>query len=75
MHSLDFEEFLWATGVSESAIENLKEYYEQKKALPDSVKDLYQNKLREYLVVGGMPAVVNAFVETSNFQEAFKEQQ
>ena len=75
MHSLDFEEFLWATGVSESAIENLKEFYEQKKALPDSVKDLYQNKLREYLVVGGMPAVVNAFVETSNFQEAFKVQQ
>ena len=75
MHSLDFEEFLWATGVSESAIENLKEYYEQKKALPDSVKDLYQNKLREYLVVGGMPAVVNAFVETSNFQEAFNVQQ
>ena len=75
MHSLDFEEFLWATGVSERAIENLKEYYEQKKALPDSVKDLYQNKLREYLVVGGMPAVVNAFVETSNFQEAFKVQQ
>lgn len=75
MHSLDFEEFLWATGVSESAIENLKEYYEQKKALPDSVKDLYQNKLREYLVVGGMPAVVNAFVETSNFQETFKVQQ
>jgi len=75
MHSLDFEEFLWATGVNESAIENLKEYYEQKKALPDSVKDLYQNKLREYLVVGGMPAVVNAFVETSNFQEAFKVQQ
>lgn len=75
MHSLDFEEFLWATGVSESTIENLKEYYEQKKALPDSVKDLYQNKFREYLVVGGMPAVVNAFVETSNFQEAFKVQQ
>ena len=75
MHSLDFEEFLWATGVSESAVENLKEFYEQKKALPDTIKDLYQNKLREYLVVGGMPAVVNAFVETSNFQEAFKVQQ
>ena len=75
MHSLDFEEFLWATGVSEDAIENLKEYYEQKKVLPDTIKDLYQNKLREYLVVGGMPAVVNAFVETSNFQEAFKVQQ
>ena len=75
MHSLDFEEFLWATGVSEDAIENLKEYYEQKKVLPDTIKDLYQNKLREYLVVGGMPAVVNAFVESSNFQEAFKVQQ
>ncbi len=75
MHSLDFEEFLWATGVSESAIENLRECYEQKKVLPDSIKDLYQNKLREYLVVGGMPAVVNAFIETSNFQDAFKAQQ
>ncbi len=75
MHSLDFEEFLWATGVSESAVENLRECYEQKKVLPDSIKDLYQNKLREYLVVGGMPAVVNAFIETSNFQDAFKAQQ
>lgn len=32
MHSLDFEEFLWATGVSEIAVENLKEFYEQKKS-------------------------------------------
>ena len=75
LHSLDFEEFLWATGVSEGGLENLKEYYEQRKALPETIKDLYQNKLREYLVVGGMPAVVNTFVETSNFQEAFKVQQ
>lgn len=75
MHSLDFEEFLWAVGVSEDAITALREYYEKKEPLPNSVKELYQQKLREYLVVGGMPDVVNAFVRTSNFQDVFKAQQ
>lgn len=75
MHSLDFEEFLWANDVSEESIENLKEYYTQKKALPDAINNLYQNKLREYLVVGGMPEVVNTFISTSNFQQVFNAQQ
>ena len=75
MHSLDFEEFLWANDVSEESIKNLKEYYTQKKALPDAINNLYQNKLREYLVVGGMPEVVNTFISTSNFQQVFNAQQ
>ncbi|WP_290734488.1 MULTISPECIES: ATP-binding protein [unclassified Fibrobacter] len=75
MHSLDFEEFLWANDVSEESIENLKEYYTQKKALPDAINNLYQNKLREYLVVGGMPEVVNTFISTTNFQQVFNAQQ
>ena len=75
MHSLDFEEFLWANDVSEESIKNLKEYYTQKKALPDAINNLYQNKLREYLVVGGMPEVVNTFISTTNFQQVFNAQQ
>lgn len=75
MHSLDFEEFLWANDVSEESIENLKEYYTQKKALPDAINNLYQNKLREYLVVGGMPEVVNTCISTTNFQQVFNAQQ
>lgn len=75
MHSLDFEEFLWANDVSEESIENLKKYYTQKKALPDAINNLYQNKLREYLVVGGMPEVVNTCISTTNFQQVFNAQQ
>ena len=60
---------------SDDAITALREYYEKKEPLPDSVKEMYQQKLREYLVVGGMPDVVNAFVRTSNFLDVFKAQQ
>lgn len=75
MHSLDFEEFLWANGINEDAVKVLLDCYRQRLSLPVAIKDLYQHKLCEYLVVGGMPDVVNTFIETSNFQEVFKAQQ
>ena len=75
MYSLDFEEFLWANGISEQAIEELKEYYVKKEVIPSGINDKYLKLLREYLVVGGMPEVVNTYLATSNFQEVYKAQQ
>lgn len=75
MHSLDFEEFLWARGVTEEAIENLKGYFERREKLPDEINARYQNFLLEYLVVGGMPEVVKKFIESSNYQAARAEQE
>lgn len=74
MYSLDFEEFLWAYGYDEKAIESLKEYFNSKERVPEAINSQFEKMLREYLVVGGMPDVVNTFFETNNFQETFDRQ-
>lgn len=74
MYSLDFEEFLWAYGYNEKAIVNLKEYFDKKEKVPESLNNKFGQIMREFLVVGGMPAVVNTFFETNNFQEVYDKQ-
>ena len=75
MHSLDFEEYLWAVGVSEEAISILNEHFLERKKIDASINDRYMRFLREYLFVGGMPDVVNTFLETNNFQEVHRAQE
>ena len=75
MHSLDFEEFLWARGITEEAIGILKGYCERRETVPDAVNRKYSDLLREYLIVGGMPAVVNAYVASGNFGPVQEEQE
>ena len=79
MYSLDFEEFLWANGVSEDAINSLRGYFDRKEKVPsneeDGINEKYLKYLREYMVVGGMPEVVNCYLETHNFQKVYDTQQ
>ncbi|MCL2156326.1 MAG: ATP-binding protein, partial [Leptospirales bacterium] len=74
MHSLDFEEFLWAIGLNEQAIGYVKEYFDRLEKIPDSMHTQMMKCLREYSVIGGMPAVINRYLETNNFNEVQKEQ-
>ncbi len=74
MFSLDFEEFLWAYGYDSSAIDNLKTFFDDIKALPEALNNKLHQLMKEYMVVGGMPAVVNTFFETNNFQSVYKKQ-
>lgn len=67
MHSLDFEEFLWAYGYSEQAIEDLKGYFISNEQIPESIHNKYEGLFREFMVVGGMPEVVADFVEHKDF--------
>ncbi|MDR3295622.1 MAG: AAA family ATPase [Clostridiales Family XIII bacterium] len=67
MHSLDFEEFLWANGVSPDSIADVKEYFDNKKPVPPAMHDRMMELLREYIVIGGMPRAVQEFVDTHNF--------
>ncbi len=66
MYSLDFEEFLWAGGVSGDAVNLLGGYFDRKEKVPsneeDGINEKYLRYLREYMVVGGMPEVVNCFL-------------
>lgn len=66
MYSLDFEEFLWAEGYG-SAIDVLREYFETKAKVPDTINEKYHNLFREYIVVGGMPEVVADYVKHHDF--------
>lgn len=64
MHPLDFEEFLWANGITPSIIDKLKEYFNNQKPVPEALHDKMHQLLLQYTVVGGMPEVVNTFVTT-----------
>lgn len=75
MFSLDFEEFLWAVGLSPEVIDSLKEHYTNRVKVDDSVNDKMMAYLREYMVVGGMPSVVNCFLATNNFGLVHQEQE
>lgn len=72
MYSLDFEEFLWAEGVSQEAIDDLKQHFIETTKVDSVINDRFEELFREYMVVGGMPEVVNAFVKNHDFNEVNK---
>lgn len=66
MYQLDFEEFLWANSVGEEAIASWREHYQQQQSLDETTHKYVMDLLRRYLLVGGMPDAVNAFISTHN---------
>ncbi len=70
MDSLDFEEFCWANGCSCDAIKYLKEDFLSNKAVSDSVHKRMLELFKSYIVLGGMPDVINEFLETQNYNLA-----
>lgn len=74
MFALDFEEFLWAVGMGEQAVAALKGYFDRREKIESGIHEQFMRKLREYLVVGGMPEVVNVFLKTNNYQDAYATQ-
>jgi len=68
MYALDFEEFLWGLGVSEDVVAYLHDLFESRQPVPDSVNKKFFEYLREYMVVGGMPEAVNAYIESKNYE-------
>ncbi len=67
MHPLDFEEYLWAKGYTDEQIEVFYQHMNELKPLPNSVLSVLRENFREYLVLGGMPAVVWTFIRKCNF--------
>lgn len=64
MHPLDFEEFLWANGITTPIINKLKEYFNNEEPVPEALHKKMHQLLLQYTVVGGMPEVVKTFVTT-----------
>lgn len=62
MHPMDFEEFCWANNVSRDALATVRECCLKLKPVPDYIHERLLTYFRTYLVVGGMPAAVQTFV-------------
>ena len=75
MYGLDFEEYLWALGYSEETTNTLREHFHALEPLPDEVHKKMLEILHEFIAIGGMPAVVQTFIETNNFATAYAEQE
>lgn len=67
MHSMDFEEFLWARGYSETQVEDL--YTHMANLTPFSELELstYMDIFRDYMTIGGMPEVVKMYIDNGHF--------
>ena len=67
MHSMDFEEFLWAKGYSEAQVEDL--YTHMASLTPFSELELstYMDIFRDYMTIGGMPEVVKMYIDNGHF--------
>ena len=68
MYPMDFEEFLWAKG-DMITIPTIKDAYDKRKALGDTIHRKVMQTFRTYMVVGGMPQAVKAFVEGKSYKE------
>ena len=67
MHSLDFEEYLWAKGYSSKQIDILYECMKALQPLSASMMTSLRQSFQEYLMLGGMPAVVWRFIQQKNY--------
>lgn len=67
MTSMDFEEFLWAKGYSPSQIELLYQTMMEGRPLSENVFRAMLSNFREYMVLGGMPRIVDSFVRNGNY--------
>lgn len=72
MYPLDFEEFLWANGITELIIESLKKCLREEIPVPEALHNRMRQLLLQYTVVGGMPDAVQTFVNTKQMNEVLR---
>lgn len=64
MYPLDFEEFLWACGITPEIISRIKTCLDTEQPVPEALHQRFRQLLLQYAVVGGMPDIVNLFTES-----------
>ena len=75
MYPLDFEEFITCLGINEKVLSSLRSSWEERRPVDSFVHKKMMELFRLYLVVGGMPAAVNKYIEKNNLQEVMMVQQ
>lgn len=66
MFPLDFEEFLYANGMNETVLQALRQKFENLETLEESMHNKMMDLFRKYLLAGGMPDAVNAYIQEKN---------
>lgn len=74
MKPMDFEEFLWAKGINQAVIDNMLECFNNLKKISDTTHKAMIRYFKEYICVGGMPRVVDTFINTSDMNAVLSEQ-
>ncbi len=63
MQAMDFEEFLWAKGISEEQIDTVRNCYHKVKAVPENLHQIMMNMMCIYMLIGGLPEVVQGHID------------
>lgn len=74
MFPLDFEEFARAVGLKDEILSYVREHVEKSETINALVHEKLMKVFRLYLVVGGMPAAVQAYLDTQSIQDVVREQ-
>ena len=74
MYSLDFEEFLWAKGYGEERIADMLGHMLELKPFSSLEMSVFRSLFLDYTILGGMPAVVAAYIERGTFEGSLETQ-
>lgn len=72
MYPLDFEEFLWANGITSPVIDMLRQCLQKEVPVPEALHNRMKQLLLQYTVVGGMPDTVQTFLNTKQMDEVLQ---
>ena len=72
MHSMDFEEFLWAKGYSPSQIEDIYAHMINIQPFTQLEMDVMTGIFRDFMCIGGMPEVVKMYIKNGHFGGTLK---
>lgn len=75
LYPLDFEEFLWSRGYTSEQVDLFYQHLLETRPLSRLEMDVLQKNFQDYLVLGGMPAVVWRFIQQNNFSGTLQLQQ
>lgn len=74
LYPLDFEEFLWGVGIKKDTIEYVRKCFEEKKEMDEYILNQFSEQFKMFMLVGGMPNVVNEYVKTSSLNKVISMQ-
>ena len=66
MYPLDFEEFLWATGISKEWLDTIREKFLKRETLDENTHKILMKRFQYYLLIGGLPEAVNRYLDDRN---------